>query len=161
MTSSRPTFSVDEMLGTLARWLRILGYDAVYHRDQNDNQIVEFARAEGRLLLTRDRELAMRAGDRGLYVLDDDLIGQLKQVSEEYDLSLDETMTRCTVCNGQLDVIDPEDLEGEVPEGALRNNNLFYRCRDCGKIYWKGSHWKDIRARLDTINGSDQMDHPR
>ncbi len=151
MTPDRPRFSVDEMLGSLARWLRIMGYDAVYHRDQDDNEIVEFAGREGRYLLTRDRELAMRADETGLYITDDDVMEQLEQVSKRYALSLDETMTRCTVCNGQLEILETEEVRGEVPEGAMLNNDLFYRCTKCGKLYWKGSHWTDIRAKLASL----------
>jgi hypothetical protein len=150
----RPSFSVDEMLGSLARWLRIMGYDAVYHRDEDDTEIVDFAMREGRYLLTRDRELAARAGEDGLYIDDDDVMEQLSQVSEEFDLSLDESMTRCTVCNGPLEVLGREEVKDDVPEGALKENDRFYRCRRCGKLYWKGSHWTDIRAKLDSLGQS-------
>ncbi len=60
MPPDRPRFAVDEMLGTLARWLRVMGYDAVYEKDHNDDEIVDIAKREGRILLTRDRELAAR-----------------------------------------------------------------------------------------------------
>jgi len=150
----RPAFSVDEMLGSLAKWLRIMGYDAVYHRDQTDNQIVEFAREEGRFLLTRDRELAVRAKGRGLYIVDDDVMQQLRQVSEEYGLILDESGTRCTLCNGRLEALGQDDVRGKIPEGALMSNSEFYRCVDCGKLYWKGTHWTDIRARLSSLESA-------
>lgn len=145
---------MDEMLGSLARWLRIMGYDAIYHKDQTDTEIVNTAVREGRYLLTRDRELALRAGELGIYVEGDEVLDQLTQVSRELGLASDETRTRCTLCNGELEKVPPVEVEDEVPEGALESNDEFYRCRSCGKIYWKGSHWEDIRSRLDQVENS-------
>ncbi|NYT11653.1 MAG: hypothetical protein GKC03_03765 [Methanomassiliicoccales archaeon] len=150
--ADRPKFSVDEMLGSLARWLRIMGYDTIYHRDQSDTEIVNTAWEEGRFLLTRDKELAFRAGDGGLFIEDDDVMGQLKQVSKLLGLTLDESLTRCTMCNGELETLSPKEAEELVPEGALKNNDEFFRCMRCGKVYWKGTHWVDIRARLESVD---------
>jgi len=147
----RPLFSADEMLGSLARWLRIMGYDTRYFRDREDNEILETSQKEGRVLLTRDRELADRAGVGGLYVESDDLTEQLRQLSRVFSLQLDEERTRCTVCNSPLEEVGPEEVAGLVPEGALKNNDRFFRCTGCGKIYWKGSHWTNIRSRLRDI----------
>ena len=149
--TERPKFSVDEMLGSLARWLRIMGYDTVYHRDQSDTEIVNTASEQGRFLLTRDKELAFRAGDEGLFVVDDDVLGQLKQVVEALGLTLDESLTRCTICNGELETLPPQEAKELVPEGAFKNNDQFYRCSECGKIYWKGSHIKKILEILEPI----------
>jgi len=159
MMTDRPKFSVDEMLGSLARWLRIMGYDTIYHRDQSDTEIVNTALEEGRFLLTRDKELTFRAGDAGLFIEDDEVIGQLKQVSKVLGLTLDESLTRCTMCNGELETIPLHEAKELVPEGALKNNDEFYRCVGCGKVYWKGSHWLDIRARLELVDRVDAKDH--
>ena len=148
----RPRFSVDEMLGSLARWLRIMGYDTIYHKDQTDTEIVNAASEEKRFLLTRDKELAFRAGDRALLIEDDDVMEQLRQVSEVVGVSLDENLTRCTVCNGELEVLTSREARDLVPEGALKSNDEFHRCVECGKVYWKGSHWVDIRARLESVD---------
>ena len=152
----RPRFSLDEMLGSLAKWLRIMGYDALYLRDLNDGEILRRAEEEGRILLTRDKELAHRAGEGGLYIESDDVMGQLRQLAADLGIYPDESLTRCTVCNGKLEVVGPSEVEEEVPEGALENNQWFFRCTRCGKVYWKGSHWKDIRAKMEEIN-----DHSR
>jgi len=149
--ADRPRFAVDVMLGSLARWLRIMGYDAAYQRNKDDNEIVGEARREGRIVLTRDRELAWRMGDHGLYIESDDPEEQLEQVCEAFALVLDESQTRCTVCNGELEVVPPSAVDSDVPEGALESNEEFYRCLRCGKIYWKGSHWKNIRERIASI----------
>jgi uncharacterized protein len=153
---TRPRFSADEMLGSLARWLRLMGYDTRYERDSTDTEILSRAREEGRILLTRDKQLAARAGPQGLYVSCRDLDDQIRQVESSYGLVFDEERSRCTACNGELLPVGRKEASTEVPEGALRSNELFYQCRSCGKFYWKGSHWTNIRKRMATLTGPDQ-----
>jgi uncharacterized protein with PIN domain len=150
--NDRPQFAADEMLGSLARWLRLMGYDTLYAKDVEDTALLEIARSEGRVLLTRDKELSERTGDGGLYVESDDLDMQLRQVSLMYCLESDPDRARCTLCNGELRAITKEEAQGRVPEGALENNAIFYTCSGCGKYYWRGSHWKNITKRLEEIS---------
>ncbi|MGD0056373.1 MAG: Mut7-C RNAse domain-containing protein [Methanomassiliicoccales archaeon] len=152
MTDERPKFSADEMLGSLSRWLRIMGYDTTYEKNMEDADILRLASAEDRILLTRDKDLVRRAKGRGLYVESDELSEQLSQVFEAFDLSTYEALTRCTVCNGDLVIVQPNEVKDDVPVGALDNNDEFYRCTKCGKIYWKGSHWDNILNRLGALN---------
>ncbi len=144
----RPRFSVDEMLGSLARWLRIMGYDASYEKDMTDSEILASARAEDRIVLTRDKELAMRAGKSGMLVESDNIDEQLRQVIERFDLKFNEPLTRCSICNAELEEIPPEAVEGEVPPLVKERQKEFFRCRGCGQIYWKGTHWENILKRL-------------
>jgi len=104
----RPRFAVDEMLGTLARWLRIMGYDATYQKDRGDEAIIDEARTQDRILLTRDRALAARMDEKRLYIGSDQLEGQLRQVWKAFDLKPDLDMTRCTVCNGELQPMEEQ-----------------------------------------------------
>jgi len=150
--SERPRFAADEMLGSLARWLRLMGYDTMYAKDVEDSKILEIAREENRYLLTRDKELSQRIGEQGLYVESDDLDEQLVRVSARYNLEPDPDKTRCTVCNGELRTVTKEEAVGHVPEGALENNTVFYVCTECGKYYWRGSHWKNISKRLQDVS---------
>jgi uncharacterized protein with PIN domain len=152
MNEDRPKFAADEMLGSLSRWLRIMGYDTTYEKDMEDSEILRLAEAEGRILLTRDKDLVRRARGKGLYIESDNLSEQLRQVFESFGLKMDETLTRCTVCNGDLETVGPIEVRDVVPFGALENNDEFYRCKRCGKIYWKGSHWDNILDRLGTID---------
>lgn len=144
-------FAADEMLGSLARWLRIMGYDTTYEKDRGDDEILRSSKEEGRVLLTRDEELAARGAPSSLYILSDDLDQQLRQVADAFGLVADEGMVRCTVCNGELELMPKEQLAGQVPEGALENHQEFFKCRGCGKVYWKGSHWNNIRKRLGAL----------
>jgi uncharacterized protein with PIN domain len=150
VTAERPKFVADCMLGSLARWLRMLGYDAVYAKDLEDDAIAELAEKENRHILTRDRTLAKRAG--ALMIMEDDLDSQLKAVHGRFALSLDEGAIRCSACNGPLAVIPKEDAAGTVPEGALESNEVFWKCAACGKVYWKGTHWLGIMDRLEKLN---------
>ncbi|MDW5561594.1 MAG: Mut7-C RNAse domain-containing protein [Methanomassiliicoccus sp.] len=146
-----PRFLADEMLGTLARWLRMLGYDTEYVRDLLDREVLELARAEDRIILTRDRQLAERAGNTGLLITGDDLDDQLEQVVRTFALSNERSMTRCTVCNGRLVLADPQEVAEKVPERVLAFRKEFYLCPRCGQIYWKGTHWDDIKRRIGRV----------
>ena len=147
--TERPRFLADEMLGSLARWLRIMGYDTEYVKDLDDTSILKEARAECRILLTRDRQLAERAGEGGLLVLSDDLEEQMAQVAERYRLRFDEPMTRCALCNGELVLVPRQEVAGKVQARVLEANEEFFVCKSCGQIYWKGSHWGRIVRQLE------------
>ena len=140
----------------MARWLRLMGYDTRYERDSDDTAILERARSEERILLTRDKKLAERANDRGLYIDVRDQDDQIRQVVLAFGLSFDERLSRCTACNGELVVVSKEEASNGVPEGALMSNEQFQQCRSCAKYYWKGSHWNNIRKKMGTLTRPDQ-----
>lgn len=143
-------FLLDGMLGSLARWLRIMGYDSEYLRDEEDNALLT-ALGE-RYLLTRDRQLAQRAGDRGFFVESDDLDVQLYSVVKRFGLRPHLERTRCTACNGILEKVPKDQVKGEVEEGTWNEHQEFWACLECGKVYWRGAHWKNIRDRMDRIS---------
>ena len=136
------------MLGTLGKWLRLLGYDTVTATDQPDAVLVRQARAEGRLILTRDRELARRRGVDALLIADDDLDAQLAQVVRELRLVAPRPGSRCPHCNELLLSVTREDVADAVPPYVLRSHEQFRRCPACGQVYWRGSHWPQVEARL-------------
>jgi uncharacterized protein with PIN domain len=146
--NDRHRFDADEMLGSLAKWLRILGYDTTYERDKKDDEIMDFARRESRSLLTRDKVLAKRMAGSSLYVESDVLDEQVGQVVRAFDLNFDEEKTRCALCNGTLHRIDKKEAEQDAPERSLAMTDEFFRCNDCKKLYWKGTHWKMILDRV-------------
>jgi uncharacterized protein with PIN domain len=147
---ARPRFIADSMLGSLARWLRMLGYDTAYEKDIDDDAIVKRASQEGRHIVTRDRELAKQPG--AVMIESDTLEEQLKCVADRFELSFDEGSIRCSACNGALSDLPKEDAGGAVPEGALESNDVFWKCEACGKVYWKGSHWHGIMERFRRLN---------
>ncbi len=141
-----PRFVADHMLGSLARWLRIMGYDTVYDKTLDDPGIAALARAESRFVLTRDRELAKEPG--ALMIEADDLDLQLKAIAEKYGLKFHDDLIRCSACNGELANLDKAQAKESVPEGAFENNDKFWKCSKCGKVYWKGTHWHGIMDRF-------------
>ena len=142
----KPKFVADHMLGSLARWLRIMGYDTVYDKSLDDPGIANLARAESRFILTRDRELAKEPG--ALMIEADDLDLQLKAIAEKYGLKFNDDLIRCSACNGELADLDKTLAKESVPEGAFENNEKFWKCSKCGKVYWKGTHWHGIMDRF-------------
>lgn len=147
---SAPKFVADHMLGSLARWLRMMGYDTVYDKSLDDPAIAELARAESRFILTRDRELAKEPG--ALMVESDDLDSQLRSTAEKYGLKYHEDMIRCSTCNGDLMDLPKEQAKDSVPEGAMSKNEKFWKCSKCGKVYWKGTHWHGIMDRFQRLS---------
>ncbi len=138
----------DAMLGRLARWLRALGYDTLYDSRLNDRDLARLARTEGRLLLTRDHQLAGSMGLRAVLVQSDRLVGQLSQVLPLLPTPLAAPFGRCVACNGRLEEVDRDSVQARVPEYIWETQQDFALCRQCGRIYWRGSHWEHIRRHL-------------
>ena len=146
-------FVADRMLGKLAKWLRVLGYDVVYLRQAADEKIVERLR-EGRIFLTRGR----RAGSwhqlgRVFVVTANEPQKQLREVVRGLRLAMidAELFSRCLSCNCLLDTVNREEVRAEVPDYIYQTQSQFHRCCDCGKIYWPGSHSEKMRQQLEEI----------
>ena len=152
----RQRFLADAMLGRLARWLRIMGFDTAYLKSAGDDEVLERARSSGRVLLTRDAGLAARAEGEGVRVLrveGNSLEGQLAQVAAAFSLQLKEEpgFERCALCNTPLEPVEREQAEGRVPAGTFERAGEFFFCPRCQKFYWHGGHWKDIRSKVHAI----------
>jgi len=157
-SSARPAQGVrliaDGMLGRLAKALRMLGFDVAYDPFIDDRELIRRAAAEGRVLLTRDTGLVCRRDlPPHVFVRSDHVPEQLAQVAREADLQLDArgTLTRCTVCNGPLDMADRESVRGEVPPYVYQTQREFARCPGCGRIYWRGTHVERMRRRIEQL----------
>ena len=151
--SSRPRFLCDAMLGSLARWLRLFGFDAEYPAPGvDDRDLAERARTEGRWLLTRDRELA-GLGPKTMLVrsaaLDDQLVEVLSRLGQVPPATLDGA--RCAECNGELEDRDRAEIVEAVPPHVLRTAERFRRCSGCARVYWPGSHGAKIVARMERV----------
>jgi uncharacterized protein with PIN domain len=141
------------MLGSLARWLRFFGFDAVFlEPGPEDRTLAERARAEGRWLLTRDRELAA-AGPRTMLVRADEVDGQLLEVFGRLGLRPEATLehARCGECNGELADVSRDEVAKVVPPHVFATSPRFRRCGGCGRVYWPGSHGERILERMETI----------
>ena len=140
-------FLLDVHLGTLARRLRLLGVDTAYSTQADDDALVEQANAGQRLLLTQDRGLLCRRMLRaGAYVCGARPDDQLADVLDRFAPPLS-PWTRCPACNGPLAAVSKASVDPLLRPGTRRTYRDFSRCRDCGKVYWRGAH----AARLDAI----------
>ncbi len=151
-----PRFVADAMLGRLAKWLRMMGYDVTFFHDADDLALLRHARAEGRLLLTRDRDLARRAGRLGIMINNQRLEAQLQEMAERglIDGPLEET--RCPVCNARLVPISRERAREHVPPYVYQTQEEFYQCPECKRIYWAGTHWQNITRTWATLGWKEE-----
>ncbi len=142
-------FIADGMLGKLARWLRMMGQDVTYNTQLNDNELLRLSKVESRVLLTKDFELYKRAISRGLesfYVEGKRESERLAEIAKRYGLSLEIDMDKshCPICNTPLKAAPKEELKDKIEANTYKYYDKFWRCPNCGQIYWQGAHWKQI-----------------
>jgi len=150
-----PKFIADCMLGRLAKWLRVIGYDAAYERRITDEAIIVRAWREGRILLTRDRALVRRRavrrnGVEWVLVRSDRPEAQLEQVVLDRSLSVGprRILSRCLICNVRTHRVKRDGVRALVPPYVLRTQKGFSRCPECERIYWRATHVDRILERL-------------
>lgn len=145
-------FVLDGHLGRLAAYLRLAGFDASYERDLDDPGLAKQASAHGRVLLTRDQTLLKRrAITRGYWVRATQPRRQLSEVIARFDLKdRIDPFRRCLRCNGTLAAVPKTDVLDQLPPRTRANYNEFYRCRGCGRVYWKGAHFEALTQILAT-----------
>jgi len=147
-------FLADGMLGKLARWLRMLGQDVMYSTELTDSELLELTKKEKRVLLTKDLELYKRAIARNIdafYIEEKRDSDQIAELAQRYNLvlAIDMEKSHCPVCNTKLKVTPKEQLLGELEKNTLTYYEKFWKCPNCGQVYWQGGHWKQIN---NTIN---------
>ena len=148
----------DEMLGRLARYVRFLGYDVLYARGMSDRAILETARTEERVILTRDIVLSRRGGFRAILLISQDVDQQLKELKAAYPQLREEvSFVHCSSCNGLLRVVDhstPVPPRG-VPEDVWTSGREVHVCEKCDQAYWEGTHTKEIRLTFERVFHGD------
>jgi hypothetical protein len=141
-------FLADAHLGALARLLRLLGFDTLYENGLADARIESLAREQGRIVLTRDRELLKRRGiTHGCYVRTLKPRAQLREIVERLDLARAvRPFSRCLVCNSPLAIADRKAVAERLPPSVHGSHRQFVSCAGCGRVYWEGSHWRRLRV---------------
>ncbi len=137
-------FVADVMLGRLARWLRILGYDIIYFHKAPDDFLIYVVLESGRVLVTRDRKLAadpILAPHKSFLVQDTRLPRQLKEFLSRFPAR---GGPRCADCNGLLGEVEREDVRDMVPDYVYFTSPRFWRCPSCGKVLWEGTHKRNM-----------------
>jgi uncharacterized protein with PIN domain len=150
-----PRFVVDTMLGRLARWLRAMGYDTLYPGQVDDRHLLQLARAEERILVTRDRMLARLAEPCSCLIRGEWVDDQVVEAVERLALCPDDSkwLSRCLECNTRLEPGPRESLRALVPEHVFATHTDFMRCPGCARIYWAGSHVDRMVERLSRLLG--------
>jgi len=142
-------FAADFMLGRLAKWLRIIGQDVIYGRHLTGYGLIRAARAESRLILTRDRSLKHKQPPPFLFIDSDHYRDQLRQVITECGIKSAQGMfTRCIECNSALEPKSKSSIESNVPPYVFSNQEKFSWCPTCRRIYWPATHLKKMMAEL-------------
>jgi uncharacterized protein len=147
-------FILDGMLGKLARWLRMMGYDAKYSTTLQDNELLAIAKQEKRVLFTRDLALYQQASAKGVeafYVEGTTEPDRLAEISARFGIAIviDLEHSRCPKCNTKLAMAPKEEIAEKIEKNTLIHYSEFWRCLNCGAVYWQGAHWIKIRATLE------------
>jgi uncharacterized protein with PIN domain len=137
-------FIADVMLGRLAKRMRLLGFDVLYDRTMNDNEIIRLSLEQNRVILTRDTELAGRPlAAHHVFIKHNALNDQLRQILNTFTIeSVPGPLTRCSCCNEPLTPISRQDAKDRVPQYVYERHDDFLRCTKCERTYWKGTHVK-------------------
>lgn len=156
-----PRFIADSMLGNIARKLRVFGYDVEFVLDADDNYFVHSRIYDKKIVLTRDKQLSLRLKHKNLtcillssYSEYDNLVYIMKKCGINRIDFVPTTRTRCSKCNGELFAKDKSLYLGAIPAKVYENVNLIYECNICSKIYWIGTHVKNMNWMISQINTS-------
>jgi uncharacterized protein with PIN domain len=143
-------FIADVMVGKLARWLRVLGFDVVYSNRLEDDEIMGIAAAENRIILTRDVAFATRCRKayKLLFIEPNDWRSQLRQVIDAYGLKNFRILSRCVECNSLLQDIEKERVAAKVPPYVYQTQEQFSLCPSCDRLYWRGTHVEAILRQI-------------
>ncbi len=161
MRQTTPEFYCDAMLGGLARWLRAAGYDAAFEYGIDDRELVGRARASGAVLLSSDGPMFQRnvikdGSVRALFVPRGmTKLQQLAHVLDRLGLPV-RPEPRCMACGGGLTRVPKPSVRAQVPAKTYAACADFWRCGRCGKLLWRGTHWRRIAARLERLRAGGQ-----
>jgi uncharacterized protein len=152
-------FIVDNNVGKLAKWLRIMGYDALLFAGENDGGMVKVALAQNRVILTKDtqimrRRLVTSGRIKAILIKDDDVESQLRQVVEA--LALDyhyKPFSICLECNQSLTEKGKDAVCESVPPYVFKTQRLYMECPSCHRLYWRGTHWQAMSRELEKLAG--------
>ena len=154
---NEPTFIVDNNVGKLARWLRMMGYDTVFFDGSDDSQMVARAVTESRVILTRDSGIPKRrvvtSGRLTVILINsEEPEQQMRQVIHSLNLDCQfKPFTLCLECNQSLVEKTKEQVKDLVPPYVFQTQNQYMECPACHRIYWRGTHWEAMTRRLEKL----------
>lgn len=146
-------FVLDVHLGTLATFLRMVGFDTLYRNDYADDELAHIAHTDSRFLLTRDRGLLMRSlVTHGYFLRNTDPEQQLTETLRRFRLSSQiQPFKRCLVCNGLLEPVAKSAVLDWLPRRVQEGQDQFWRCPDCQRVYWAGTHHQRMQQFVERV----------
>jgi len=146
-------FLIDFMLGKLCKWLRILGYDAVYFKETGRQDVLYKSLLEKRILLTRDHTLSAKRAWKLILIENDFLENQIKQLVNNKIIEIvpEKFFSRCSICNVLIENVQKEFVKGKVPEYIYQTHSNFSYCFKCKRIYWPGTHLELFEKKLKNL----------
>lgn len=143
------------MLGTLAKWLRIYGFDTTYANSEiDDDEILKISKKENRILLTRDKNLTNRArreNIKTIKITSTEIDKQIKTAIEDRKIDTAKILSRCIICNSIVEEIKKEAVKDKIPKRIFENISKYWFCPKCNKIYWKGSHYENMIEKIKNL----------
>ncbi|MDD5730713.1 MAG: Mut7-C RNAse domain-containing protein [Candidatus Omnitrophica bacterium] len=148
-------FLLTKELGRLAKWLRILGFDAEYFTENNAGSLIIQALRDERIILSRNRRLAKARGVKTIFISSEKIKEQVPEVLKALNIEAvsDKMFTRCILCNTALIAVGKDKIKALVPEYVFETQERFFSCPECGRIYWQGSHWGNVVDTLKELKG--------
>jgi len=153
-----PRFFVDAMLGNIAKKIRLLGYDTKYFADIDDSNLIESAKKESRIIISKDYELVNKSEKLNIKSIFLEKSSESDQLIEIFNktnikkITISGDSARCPNCNLSTIPIDKEMIKTKVPQGVLEFNNKFWKCKKCNQVYWEGTHIKNLKKLIGEIN---------
>ena len=148
-------FIVDNNVGKLAKWLRIMGYDTLLFNAEDDSNMIATALAEGRVILTRDTQIMKRrvvtnGRLKAILIESDEPEQQMQQVIATLNLNCHYgPFTICLECNQPLQERSKQQVKDLVPPYVFQTQSQFMECPACHRIYWRGTHWQAMTKKLE------------
>ena len=155
-------FIVDNNAGKLARWLRMMGYDAIFFDGSDDSYLVSKALAEDRVILTRDTQIMKRgiitSGRlKAIFIESDKAEPQIRQVIDTLRLDYQSRLfTRCLECNQPLMERNKDEIKDRVPPYVFQTQSQYMECPNCHRIYWRGTHWQSMNKKMKNLTESQR-----
>ena len=148
---TQPLFIADCHLGKLAKYLRLMGFDTLYFNTIDDNDLIELANSQKRIILTRDRALHERESAPTFYLESIDNLEQLQALNKEFFIKEYKLTSRCIICNTKLQNVEKSEIEARIPQKVKLYFSEFEICKTCDRIYWSGDHYKRMMRTLNSI----------
>jgi len=155
---NEPTFFVDAMLGNIAKKLRLMGYDSKYLADIEDGELINQAKKDHRIIISRDEDLirkSLKLGIEAIFVKNKKEIEQFRDIVKKSNLKkfeINGDRARCPKCNSKTESADKKNIYKKIPNKVLEYNDKFWECKVCDKIFWEGTHIQNLQKFVGELN---------